>query len=180
MPLTWGSAVYISFGLEMSYTNLVQQSSSGPQLPPDFEYSDMQLLWPHTLWLAIESSKTSTKEKIESAQDPLTWYWPDLLLIYISNHALELDFFWFLVNNNQVLPRPQLRKIKMDSYFFYPRTKDPLQSESLEQSPSPAWQSRLPNLSSKQFQVIRNTAQQYWEYHMSKTSNGWCQNDQMI
>ena len=166
MPLTWGSAVYISFGLEMSYTNLVQQSSSGPQLPPDFEYSDMQLLSPHTLRLAIET-----------AQDPLTWYWPDQLLIYIPNHALELDFFWFLVNNNQVLPRPQLRKIKMDSYFFYPRTKDPLQSESLEQSPSPAWQSRLPNLSSRQFQVIRNTAQQNWEYQMSKRSNCWCQDN---
>ena len=179
MPSTRGSAVYISFGLEMCYTNLVQQSSSGPQLLPDFEYSDMQLLSPHTLRLAIESSKTSTEEKIESAQDPLTWYWPDQLLIYIPYHALEQDFFWFLVNNNQVLPRPQLRKIKMDSYFFYPRTKDPLQSESLEQSPSPAWQSRLPNLSSRHSQVIRNTARQNWEYQMPISSNGWSQNDQM-
>ena len=82
MPSTRGSAVYISFGLEMSYTNLVQQSSSGPQLPPDFEYSDMQLLSPHTL-----------RSAIESAQGPLTRYWPDQLLIYIPNHALELDFF---------------------------------------------------------------------------------------
>ena len=152
----------------MFYTNLVQQSSSGPQLPPDFEYSDMQLLSPHTLRLTIES-----------AQDPLTWYWPDLFLIYISNHALELDFFRFF-SNNQILPRHQLKKNKMDGYFFYPRTKDPLQSESLEQSPSPAWQSRLPNLSSRQFQVIRSSAQQNWEYQMSKSSNGRCQNDQMM
>ena len=82
MPSTPSSAVYISFGLEMFHTNLVQQSSSGPQLPPDFEYSDMQLLWPHTLRLAIES-----------AQDPLTCYWPDLFFIYFSIHALKLDFF---------------------------------------------------------------------------------------
>ena len=29
---------------------------------------------------------------IETAQDPLTWYWPDQLLIYISYNAQELDF----------------------------------------------------------------------------------------
>ena len=30
-------------------SNLVQQSSSGPQLPPDLEYSVKQLLFPQTL-----------------------------------------------------------------------------------------------------------------------------------
>ena len=91
---------------------------------------------------------------------------PDIVLAWPASY-LDLKsctwarFLLFVVSKNQILPRPQLKKTKQNGQlFFNPRTKDPLQSESLEQSPSPAWQSRLPNLSSRQFQVIRNTAQQ--------------------
>ena len=37
------------FESQKNFCNLVQQSSSGPQLPPDFEYSLRQLLFPQTL-----------------------------------------------------------------------------------------------------------------------------------
>ena len=43
------------FESQKNFCNLVQQSSSGPQLPPDLEYSLRQLLFPQTL---MENNQT--------------------------------------------------------------------------------------------------------------------------
>ena len=90
----------------MSSENLVQQSSSGPQLPPDLEYSVKQLLFPHTLRLEEHMETSSNRVSIWKLEMCASGTYGVLTLI----------------------------------------TKDPLQSESLEQSPSPAPHNRLPNL----------------------------------